>query len=82
MRFPSWFNIKNFLDIHQEWHALIIGWGDGVSCRRTDWQKINRIYGSEEKMKREFHYYKAGLGIGVLTLIGFITAMAVIFKGC
>jgi len=74
--------LKEFLNEHQEWHALVIGWGDGFSFRNTDWRGINKIYGKEEKMRRELHYYKAGLGFGVLSLIGFITAMACIFKGC
>lgn len=74
--------LYTFMNTHQEWHAILIGWGDGISCRRTDWQEIHRIYGDKEKMRRELHYYKVGLGVGVLTLIGFITAMAILFKRC
>ena len=71
----KWFKIRNFLDEHQEWHSLVIGWGDGVSFRSTDWAKLNVFYGDKEKMSQELHYYKFGLGLGLFSILGFITAM-------
>ena len=59
---------KEFLSDYKEWHALVIGWGDGVSFRRTGWSRVREIEG-------EVHYYKAGLALGLFSIIGFITAM-------
>lgn len=74
----KWFDWKEFFSTHQEWHAWVIGWGDGASFRSTDWTMLNTYYGDTEKMRQELHYYKAGLPIGLFSVLGFITGMIVL----
>jgi len=71
-KLPDWLNLKEFLNTHQEWHALVIGWGDGVSFRKTDWYMLNVYYGTKEKMRQELHYYKFGLALGFFSILGFV----------
>ena len=61
----------------EEWHAIVIGWGDGVNFTRTDWNEIAHIYGKE--MKQEYHYYQFGRGVGLLTFVGVTGA---VISGC
>ncbi len=69
--------LRSFMNEHQEWHAFVIGWADGASCRKTDWSKMNLYYGDKEQIGREFHYYKFGLPIGLFTLF---VVIAIILK--
>ena len=64
--------LRSFMNTDAEWHAFVIGWGDGVTFRRTDLSRIREIEG-------EVHYYKFGLALGLFSIIGFITAMVDIF---
>lgn len=68
----KWFDWKQFFSEHQEWHAWVIGLGDGMAFRSTNWEQLNVYYGDAEKMRQELHYYKFGLGIGMLIVIAFI----------
>jgi len=73
----KWFHWPNFLDTYQEWHSFVIGLADGITFQKTDWHRINDLYGLHEHMDWEFHYYKGGLIFGRLGIIAFITAMIV-----
>lgn len=64
--------MPNILDILKdlwpnwtEWHAIVIGWGDGVAFTKTDWDKIHKFY--DDGLEGELHYYKFGIGLGRLT---------------
>ena len=71
----KWFHWSNFLDTYQEWHALIIGWADGVSFTKTDWSKIAHSCPHDAGIEGEYHYYKVGVALGRFSIIGFIAAM-------
>jgi len=77
----KWFRWSNFLDTHQEWHALVIGLADGITFQRTNWFDIDKLYGPAEKMMQEFHYYKGGLILGRLGIIAFIAGMVAAVLG-
>lgn len=52
-----------------EWHAIIIGWGDGVAFTETDWVKISILCPNDKGIEGELHYYKFGLGLGRLSFM-------------
>ena len=53
---------RTFLSDHHEWHALVIGVGDGISFQTVQtWQ--------HSVLLKELHYYKTGVGVGRLGLI-------------
>lgn len=68
MSFFGWFNPKNFMDTCEEWHAFVIGFGDGVAFTRTVTWEMAEIGG-------EPHYYKWGVAMGRFAIIGFVAAM-------
>jgi len=57
-----------------EGHAFLIGLGDGVAFSKTDWGTIE-LYSLPKDIKGELHYYKIGLVVGRLLIIGFVTGM-------
>jgi len=57
-----------------EGHAFLIGLGDGVAFTKTDWNMIGD-WSKPEAIKGELHYYKAGLLVGRIFIIGFVTGM-------
>ena len=63
--------IHTFMNTPAEWHAFVIGWGDGVAFTKTEWQKL-------EEIKGEGHYYKFGLALGRFSILGFGTAMLIL----
>ena len=71
--------LKDLMPTWTEWHAIVIGWGDGVSFTYTDWDLINLLYDEEEKMKQELHYYKFGVGLGRLTWALIIASLLIRF---
>lgn len=73
--------LKDLMPTWAEWHAIVIGWGDGVAFTYTDWDLINLLYDEEEKMEQELHYYKAGLAFGRLTLVLIIASLLIRFLG-
>lgn len=65
--------LYTFMNTPDEWHTVVIGLGDGY----CPWQKR---YEPTAEMKRiirkEHHYYNAGMGVGFALLI-FSIALAV-----
>lgn len=57
-----------------EGHAFLIGLGDGVAFTKTNWETIG-LYSHPKEIKVELHYYKVGLALGRLLIIGFVTGM-------
>ena len=64
-----------------EWHAIVLGWGDGVAFTHTEWHLMSVFYGEGEKMEGELHYYKFGLGLGRLTWALIIASLLIRFLG-
>jgi len=62
------------MDDPGEGHAFLIGLGDGVAFTKTDWGTIDQ-YSHPEQIKTELHYYKVGMMVGRLLIIGFVTGM-------
>lgn len=62
-----------------EWHAWVIGWGDGVAFLSTDWEEVMAWYGPN--MGEEIHYYKFGLAMGRLTWALIIGSLLLRFLG-
>ena len=57
---------KNFLDTHQEWHALVEGFGDGFCPWGSAYEPSSKL---AEDIRNEHHYYTAGSAIGFIALI-------------
>jgi len=65
-----------------EGHAFLIGFGDGVAFTQTGWESIEH-YSTPKEIKQELHYYKWGLAMGRLVIVGFATGMiAILIRGC
>ena len=62
-----------------EWHAIVIGWGDGVAFTMTDWHLMDVFYNEKEGMEQELHYYKFGLALGRLTWALIIASLLIRF---
>lgn len=59
---------RTFLSNHHEWHALVIGVGDGISFQTVQtWQHSVLIH--------ELHYYKFGVGVGRLALVLWVAVL-------
>ena len=69
--------LKDLIPSWTEWHAIVIGWGDGVAFTHVAWEAICRIYGKE--MEQELHYYKVGIGLGRLTWALIIASLLIRF---
>ena len=65
----AWEGLKLTWD---EWHTIVIGWGDGVAFTKT--AVVNLIIG-------ELHYYKFGLALGRLTWALIIGSLLIRFMG-
>lgn len=71
----QWFKFSEFLSDPSEWHAFVIGWGDGISFHRTNWQMIKHLCPFDKKIEGELHYYKAGLALGRFSIVAFVVGM-------
>lgn len=49
-----------------EWHAVVIGLGDGLAFTKTDWSRIREYCPNDKFIEGELHYYKISVGIGRL----------------
>lgn len=66
--------INGIMDGPGEGHAFLIGLGDGVAFTKTDWNMIGD-WSKPDDIKGELHYYKIGLFVGRVFIIGFVTGM-------
>ena len=60
-----------------EWHATVIGFGDGVAFTTTNWPMLSLFY--EDGIEGELHYYKFGLALGRLTWVLIIASLLIRF---
>jgi len=68
----KWFNPRGFIDTHQEWHALVVGFCE-VMC---PWPPRHKPSPENEKdIADEYHYYMWGRSLGIL---GWLTIGSVI----
>lgn len=67
--------IKSFMNTDAEWHAFVIGWGDGVAFTKTDCQQIAEI-------KNDVHYYKFGVSVGRFAIVTAIILGILIVAWC
>jgi len=58
-------NAKQISEVIAEWHAFVNGWAEGV----CPWAPRHKVMAEElaDEIKEEYHYYKAGRAIGILT---------------
>ena len=59
-------DFKDFLNTHQEWHALVEGFGDGFCPWDNRYEPTDEL---KADIRKEHHYYTAGSAIGFVTLI-------------
>lgn len=59
-------NLKTFLNTHQEWHALVIGFFE-VLCPWPPRCHLTRATMGE--LRKEFHYYVTGRGLGFVAFV-------------
>lgn len=69
--------IKDLMMTWTEWHALVIGFGDGVSFTHTNWDDIPLLY--DDGLEGELHYYKFGSALGRLTWALIIASLLIRF---
>lgn len=71
--------LKDLMPTWTEWHAIVIGWGDGVAFTKVEWHLMDVFYEEKEKMEQEFHYYQFGIGLGRLTWALIIASLLIRF---
>ena len=72
--FFKWFNINNFMDTHQEWHAWVEGFSDGFCVGPSHYEPNPTLL---NELGEEHHYYNAGRGFGFASFILLVTGMIV-----
>ena len=77
----KWFSPLEVMNDPEEGHAFLIGFGDGVAFTQTGWSGIEN-YSTPKEIKQELHYYKLGLFLGRFAIVGFVTGMIALLKGC
>jgi len=76
--FFSWFDIHNFLDTHQEWHALVEGFCETFCFWRANYEPSKELL---KDLKSEHHYYAFGRVLGFISLVGFGLLIVGILRG-
>ena len=59
-------NFKEFLNDFKEWHALVIGFCEGVCPWWTRYKISDDL---KKQVEEEFHYYVVGRVIGVIGVV-------------
>lgn len=65
-------HISTFLSTHQEWHALLEGFGDGFCPWKARYEPDKK---RKADIAKEHHYYNIGRPIGFGLLIWFVSVM-------
>lgn len=55
-----------FLSTHQEWHALVVGFFEILPPWKPRYNFVDRC---QRSLKREYHYYLTGRGLGFVALL-------------
>ena len=61
----QWFNLKEFMNTHQEWHAFSEGVSESFCFWRAHYEPSKELL---EALKSEHHYYAFGRVIGFIGL--------------
>jgi len=71
-KFFEWFDPREFLNSHREWHAMVEGFCDGFCPWRILYEPGEECL---KDIRNEHHYYNSGRAIGFAFLIAYITGM-------
>lgn len=69
---------KEFLNVYQEWHALVEGVCEVVCPWRACYEPSEELLND---IKNEHHYYMAGRALGILVWLGIIKIVKEIIFG-
>ena len=72
--FFKWFDINNFLDTHQEWHAFCQGFADGFCLSKPHYDLVGALL---MELLEEHHYYNVGRALGFGAFVVLVTGMVV-----
>ncbi len=72
--FFKWFDINNFMDTHQEWHAWVEGFAEGFCGSSARYDPAEELL---KELMADHHYYNAGRGFGFASFIVLVTGMIV-----
>lgn len=78
MGFFEWFNIKEFMNTYQEWHAFVEGFSESFCFWRAHYEPSEELL---EALKSEHHYYVFGRVLGFIALVGLGLFIVKVIKG-
>ena len=67
MSFFEWFNIKEFMNTYQEWHAFVEGFCETFCFWRANYEPSKELL---KHLKSEHHYYVFGRVVGFISVVG------------
>ena len=70
MGFFKWFDIHNFMDTYQEWHAFVEGFCESFCFWKARYEPSEELL---KDLRSEHHYYVFGRTVGFISLVGFLT---------
>ena len=70
--------ITAFLDVYQEWHALVEGFCEVLCPWRARYEPSEQLLND---LKGDHHYYTFGRAIGVIAWLGLAAAIKEVFFG-
>jgi len=76
--FFKWFDWSNFLDTHQEWHALFEGFSETFCFWRANYEPSKELL---KDLQSEHHYYAFGRVLGFISLVGLGLLVIRILRG-
>ena len=68
--------IREFCNHPDEWHALILGWGEAMYLRQP---KFKMGIANKNPIENEYWYYTSGLALGTFTWIAVAVGLKVLF---
>jgi len=74
----GWFNPREFLNTHQEWHALVEGFCETFCFWRANYEPSKELL---KDLKSEHHYYATGRAVGFLSLVGLGLLVIKVLRG-
>jgi len=75
MRLFKGIHFASLLSTAEEWHSFVVGFSEGICFWKSEFLCSEDYL--RETIHGEYHYYKAGIGIGVLCIV---FAIAVLVK--
>lgn len=76
--FFKWFDWSNFLDTHQEWHAMVEGFSESFCFWRAHHEPSPELL---KELQAEHHYYAVGRVVGFILLVVFGLLVIRILRG-